>query len=260
QTVETSLAEEHTGLVVFIDEIQSADPDGLRTLAYAWQHLQSEAPDLRAAVFAAGLPNSPETLADAVTFSERLFAYRHLGYLEEQAALLALARPASLLGVRWEPDALRAAATAADGYPYFVQLVGDSVWKSAGYPESGFAITVEHVRAARAVMREDQEALYRARWLNASRLEQRVMTAMARLGDGPVSRAEVARLVNLTMSATSEPRQRLLDKGLIEAPARGMLSFPIPGFAAYIRERVSGELPPQPPRSDLPPSPPWLDQ
>src|SRR5690606_23850799 len=42
-------------LVLFIDEVQSADPDGIRTLAYAWQHLQAEAPDIPAAVYAAGL-------------------------------------------------------------------------------------------------------------------------------------------------------------------------------------------------------------
>lgn len=33
------------GLVVFIDELQAADAVGIRALAYAWQHMQAEAPN-----------------------------------------------------------------------------------------------------------------------------------------------------------------------------------------------------------------------
>ena len=55
--------ENRPAVVFFVDEIQSADADGLRTSAYAWQHLQSEGSDLPAAVFAAGPPNSPEVIA-----------------------------------------------------------------------------------------------------------------------------------------------------------------------------------------------------
>lgn len=236
-TVATSRDEGRAGLVIFIDEIQSADPVGLRTLAYAWQHLQSEASDLRVAAFAAGLPNSPETLAKAVTFSERLFAYRHLDYLDEQATRLALAGPAASAGVAWDNEALHAAEILADGYPYFVQLVGDAAWRAAGHPEPGATITAIHVQRGQATMREDQDALYRARWLTASALEQRIMAAMAQLGDGPVQRAEVSRILGASPAQLSVPRQRLLDKGLIEVPERGLLAFPIPGFAAYIRDR-----------------------
>lgn len=42
--------EGRSGLVILVDEIQSADPEGLRTLAYAWQHLQAEGEDVPAAV------------------------------------------------------------------------------------------------------------------------------------------------------------------------------------------------------------------
>lgn len=62
ETVATARSENHNGLVIFIDEIQSADPAGLRTLGYAWQHLQSEGTDVPAAVFSAGLPNTAEVI------------------------------------------------------------------------------------------------------------------------------------------------------------------------------------------------------
>lgn len=41
---------ECTPLVILIDETQSADPAGLRTLVYAWQHLQAEGTDVPAAI------------------------------------------------------------------------------------------------------------------------------------------------------------------------------------------------------------------
>ncbi|WP_297003888.1 ATP-binding protein, partial [uncultured Corynebacterium sp.] len=58
-------------LVLFIDEIQSADIAGLRALAYAWQHMQSEAADLPAIAAAAGLSHSRDVITDAVSFAER---------------------------------------------------------------------------------------------------------------------------------------------------------------------------------------------
>ena len=113
--------------MLFVDEIQSADPAGLRTLAYAWQHLQSEGQDVPAAVFAAGLPNAPEVIASVVTFSER-FAYRPLQRLDDDATMVALAGPSRALGVWWDDEALAAALTEVQGYPYSVQLLGDAVW------------------------------------------------------------------------------------------------------------------------------------
>ena len=47
-TVAAARKEHRTGVVLFVDEIQEADADGLRTLAYAWQHLQSEGQDVPA--------------------------------------------------------------------------------------------------------------------------------------------------------------------------------------------------------------------
>src|SRR5439155_23042192 len=126
---------------------QAADPHGMRTLGYAWQHLQSEGQDVPAAVFAAGLPNSPEAIGSVVTFSER-FAYRRLERLDDDATMIALAAPARELGVAWELAALDAAVAIAQGYPYSVQLVGDATWALAGYPDAGATLTADHVQRA----------------------------------------------------------------------------------------------------------------
>jgi AAA ATPase domain len=240
-TVTGAQHEGHRGVVIFIDEIQSADDEGLRTLAYGWQHLQTEGSDLPVAVFAAGLPNSPEVIADVVTFSER-FAYRPLDRLSVQAAQIALGAPARALGVAWNHDALDHAVQIAQGYPYTLQLLGDATWAAAGYPNAGTQITDEHVRYGERAIQSDLAALFRARWEKATTAEQRFMRAMAGLGDGPVRRGDIAAAVGATSDELSVPRARLIDKGLVEVAGRGELDFTIPGFAEYVRSRTDSDF------------------
>ena len=227
-------SDQHTGLVILIDEIQSADAEGLRTLAYAWQHLQAEGSDVPAAVLAAGLPNAADVVAAAVTFSER-FAYRPVPPLERDAEELALALPARQLGVEWDPDALGQAIDIARGYPYVVQLIGDAAWAAAGHPEPGAEITSAHVRAGHEAMRLDMEALFRARWANATSGEREFMAAMASIGDDEVRRADIAAALGVSSDDLSVQRGRLIDKGFIQASRRGTVEFTIPGFAEFVR-------------------------
>ncbi|MEP7021283.1 MAG: hypothetical protein ABI808_11560, partial [Pseudonocardiales bacterium] len=215
----------------------SADPDGLRTLGYAWQHLQSEGSDVPAAVFAAGLPNSPEVIANVVTFSER-FAYRPLERLPPDAAMVALGGAARALGVEWDSAALAEAVATAQGYPYTLQLIGDATWAAAGYPDAGARLTIEHLQEGSVAMRADLNALFRARWEKATAGEQAFIRAMAALGDGLVRRADVARIMDVTTDELSVPRARLIDKGLIDVAGRGELQFTIPGFAEFVRTRT----------------------
>jgi hypothetical protein len=239
ETVRGALDEGRSGVVLFVDEIQAADPEGLRTLAYTWQHMQSEGPDVPAAIFAAGLPSVPEAIAAVVTFSER-FAYRRLELLTNEAAQIALVGPARELGVRWERDALEAATSIAQGYPYSVQLIGDSTWAAAGHPDSGGSLTAEHVRDGQRRMQDDLNALFRARWEKCAPSEQQLMQAMAAHGDGPVRRADIAQYLGATTGDLSVPRARLIDKGIIDIAGHGQLQFTIPGFAAYVRDRTEG--------------------
>ena len=233
----TALAGEEgrSGLVLFIDEIQAADEDGIRSLAYAWQHLQSEGADVPVAVFAAGLSITPDVIAAAVTFSER-FAYRRLAGLTEDAAALALVDPARALGIEWDDDALRSAVEAAAGFPYSVQLIGDATWTAAGYPPAGDVLRLAQVEIGKARALEDLDSLFRSRWQQATPAEQDFLAAMARLeAAGPITRRAVVDA--LGGSDVSVVRSRLIDKGMIDAPSYGNLGFTVPGFAHWIRSR-----------------------
>lgn len=228
-------ATEETPLVILIDEIQSSDAAGLRTLVYAWQHLQAEGTGVPAAVFTAGLPNAPETIAGIVTFSERL-AYRPLGPLHRDAEEIAIIGPARALGVHWTPPAVDRALEVAQGYPYSVQLIADAAWVAAGRPDPGGIVDVEAVDLGHIAMQADLDALFRARWSACSPAERRMLAAIANLGDGPASRSAIAEALNTGSNQLSTPRARLIDKGLIQPADRGMLEFTIPGFATFVRE------------------------
>lgn len=225
------------GLVLLIDEIQAADADGLRALAYAWQHLQSEAPGLPLMTFCAGLTHSQDVITDAVSFAER-FRYRQLENLDPEASRAALEEPALARGVHWTPEALDIALTLAAGYPYFLQVIGDEAWKAANYPDPGEVIDAPHVSEANSQFREVQRIFFRSRWMKATPLEQEFMAAMAAEGGAPARRGEIAERMGRTTQSISMVRRSLMDKGLIDAPAHGYVEFTAPGFAEFVRREA----------------------
>lgn len=235
ETVKAAREEGHRGLVLLIDEVQDADRQGLRTLAVTWQDLQAEADTLPAGVFAAGLPQTPEIISAAATFSER-FAYRTLHRLGPDASRVALVKPAGQVGVDWDPDALEAVIAQTNGYPHTLQLYADAAWARAGYPDPGGRIRTSDVEHAARQVAEDMDALFRARWNNATPVQRRFMSAMAQslTADRVASRSDIATVMGRDSRAISAARAGLIDKGLIAVAGHGLLEFSIPGFAEFV--------------------------
>lgn len=225
------------GLIVFIDEIQAADAESLKAVAYAWQHLQSEAPNLPMAVFSAGLSHAQDVITDAVSFAER-FSYQHLGNLSGRDSMEALRRPAADKGVRWDEEALEMALDSANGYPYFIQVIGDETWRSSGYPGAGTTIEAGQVRAALEGFNAMRNSFFRARWQKATPAEMSFLQAMAAEGDEPVKRASIAHAMGKQSDGLGVARRSLLDKGLIDTAGHGYVQFSAPGFARFIREEI----------------------
>ena len=225
---------DHKGILVLIDELQAADPDSLRTIAYAWQELQASDSPVPAALLAAGLSHTPDVVTRAVTHAER-FQYRPMRDLEPHETREALTAPSAALGVSWATDALTAVVERAQGYPYFVQVYGDEAWHAAGNPDAGGQLTLDDVNAAQERVEVDLTELYRTRWAKATARERDILTAMANHPEGPVPRGAIAEEIRVHTTALSMARQSLLDKGILDAPAHGMLQFTVPGFGAYVR-------------------------
>ncbi|WP_182525156.1 AAA family ATPase [Nocardioides dongkuii] len=229
------------GLCLLVDEVQAAPREDLRTLAYAWQELQQATPEPSAVVIAAGLPNSPDVLTAAVTFSER-FAFRTLERLDDADAAEVLEAPARDHEVSWHPDLLAEVIALAQGYPYFLQLFGDAVWREAG-PPAGTVLGTDLLARTRSRVDAELATMFRARWGKASPGEQRVLGAMAELtgpAEDDVRRGEIAEHLGVSSNDLGVPRRSLLDKGLIEVAGRGSLRFTVPGFAAWVRQETGG--------------------
>lgn len=227
------------GLCLLVDEIQAGPVEDIRTIAYAWQELQDATPEAAAVLFAAGLPNTPDVLTSAVTFSER-FAFRTLGRLDDHAARQALLIPAEEHDVGWAPDVLEQVLALTQGYPYFLQMYADALWRCAR-PEPGATLIRADLVSAEADVALQRETMFRARWAKATPAERRVLAAMAQLGSSePVRRADLATALGVSSNDLSVPRRRLLDKGLVEVVGRGTLAFTTPGFADFVQGEADG--------------------
>ncbi|MCQ9344201.1 AAA family ATPase [Corynebacterium kozikiae] len=235
QAAQVSFDQRKSGLAIFIDELQLADPESLRALAYAWQHMQSENPEIPAICFAAGLGNTQDVVTEAVSFAER-FQYRLLGNLSSADAAKALENPAQACGVRWHQEALNSALEACGGYPYFLQLYGDECWKAASYPDPGAMILPSSAEQGASEFALALENFFRARWTKATPKEAEFLVAMAATGHDEVDRKDIAEALGVSTQAISTVRKQLIDKGIISAEHWGKLSFTAPGFGAYVRE------------------------
>ncbi|WP_114907414.1 ATP-binding protein [Ornithinimicrobium murale] len=222
------------GLVLLVDEFQSADEDSLRTIGYAWQELQASEDPVPAALLAAGLSHTPDVVTGAVTHAER-FQYRPMRDLEPHETRQALTAPSAAMGVSWAMDALTTVVERAQGYPYFIQVYGDEVWHAAGNPAPGHQLTLDHVNAAQERVDIDLTELYRTRWAKATARERDILAAMADHPAGPVARRDIADQLGVDTTALSMTRQSLLDKGIVDAPGHGVLEFTVPGFGTYVR-------------------------
>ena len=186
-------------------------------------------------VLAAGLPTTPELVMAAASFTER-FDFRTLGRLDRPDAERALLEPALQHQVRWDQAAADHAIDAAGGSPYLVQYIGDETWNHA-HPEAGAVITVHHVTAAIADVRDNLEAgMFRGRWQKTTTAEKTVLLAIAATtgNTGTARTTDVSKVLDVDTRAWSMARQSLIDKGLVEPAGYGRIRFTMPGFGDYL--------------------------
>src|ERR1700678_2383849 len=117
------------GIGLFIDEMQDVQAPDVSALCAACHELSQNGGPL--IVVGAGLPHLPSVLSASKSYSERLFRYVAIARLDRDAADIALLAPARREGADFQPDALDALYSAADGYPYFVQAYGKVTWDVA---------------------------------------------------------------------------------------------------------------------------------
>jgi len=221
--------EQNRGLAILIDEAQDLNNDELKALcAICHQGGQRGWPFLLAL---AGLPNLPRVLSEAKSYAERLFTYREITQLHQDAARQALTRPAAAEGVSWEEAAVSYVVKEARSYPYFLQEYGQATWNAA----SGTKLTYDDARVGAVSGQAHLDAgFYRARWERAAPAQRAYLEAMAQDGDGPSQSGEVAARLGKTPTGVGPIRDSLIKKGLIYSPEHGQIAYTVPGMADFI--------------------------
>lgn len=227
----------HGGLLVMLDEVQEPPAADLVVLVNTVQDVAGLAGPVQ--VVAAGLPQAPDVLMAAGSFAER-FTYLGLGRLEPDSALLALLEPARARQVRWAGPASDRLLEAASGQLYLIQLYADHAW-SAAAPRSGDPVNGAAVHAGlQTARRQLADGLFRGRFNQTGAVERQVLLAVAEVlrSDGTAALGDVLAATGRTGPQLSGVRQRLLDKGLLEAPSRGVIRLSLPGFEEFLRDQA----------------------
>ncbi|SEP68371.1 AAA ATPase domain-containing protein [Microlunatus flavus] len=227
--VSAAAGEEGVGLALLVDEAQDLTSEELTALCAAIHLAGQDGWPLLVGL--AGLPSLPRILAEAKSYSERLFEFEHIRELDEDLARSAVVEPAEAEDVAWEPDALALVIRETSGYPYFLQQLGQDTWNLA----EGSPITLADARAGAERGRAALDTgFFRARWDRATRAEQRYLRAMAQDGDAGSQSGTVAERLGRKVTALGPVRASLIAKGLVYAPEHGVVAFTVPGMAAFV--------------------------
>lgn len=220
-----------TGLILLVDEAQDCDPASLISLCRIIHQLRKPAFQL----VLAGLPELEDRVDEAITHSDRLFEYRELGNLDEDATREALLEPATAQGVRWTDDAVDHVIDLTEGYPSFVQEYGYAVWEAKG---SGPLIDLDVTRSGVAQARLNVARQYRSVWRGVTPAGRDYLEALAELG-GEAKTADVAQALGRKPSELTMTLKMLKDRGALRSPRRGMVAMSRPGMAEWIRTETN---------------------
>ena len=94
---------------------------------------------------------------------------------------------------------------------------------------------VEAVEAQAVVEAKLDEDFFGARLERATDAEVKYLRAMAELGGEPQRAGAVAGELGRPVQSVAETRARLIDKGLLYAPKRGLTAFTVPQFDRFLR-------------------------
>jgi hypothetical protein len=223
----------HTGVAIFIDELQDLPHPDLGAIVGAFHEISQQ--QLPVLIVGAGLPHLPQELSESKTYAERLFRYRRVDSLAEPAATEALVVPARRLGVEYTKPAIEAILDASGGYPYFIQAYGKHIWEVADRSP----IDLEDVQLGAAEARRELDVgFFGTRLDRATPKEREYLQAMAELGEEPVRTGAVAGHLGKPAGNLSVARDQLLKKGLIYSPDRGYVAFTVPRFGEFILSRA----------------------
>lgn len=228
ETLNAEVRRDGRFLLIAIDEVQEGHVKDLLILV-EFVHLTAGTSE-PVLFLGAGLPNSPSHLHAVRTYTER-WRYFRIGLLSREETIDAVELPAKALGVTFEPAALERIVDESAGYPFFVQEYAFAAWLR----HRGKRVTVGDVEGVAAgVRRILEDSFYDARFRRLTPRECRYALAVAGLGPGPHSVAEIASSLGATSETLSSTRNQLIKKDIVYVPTTGFVEFRMPLTDRYI--------------------------
>lgn len=222
-----------TAIVLFIDELQYVPEEQLAALITAL-HSASQR-QLPVTMVAAGLPQLLGQMGRAKSYAERLFEFIPVSRLDEQAAKMALCRPAEKEGIEFASESVAEIINQTQGYPYFLQEWGKHAWNSA----HGSRIELEDAKNATHDALADLDAsFFRVRFDRLTPVEKQYMRAMAALGPGPHRSGDIAARLGKKVTSVAPIRNSLIAKGMAYSPSHGDTAFTVPLFDGFLKRTM----------------------
>ena len=207
-----------------------------------------EEPPLPVMLVVSGLPPLVQNLQAARSHAERLFRVEELGNLglaptghdEPSPAAFALIKPAADTGIQFERAVAEQVASDVDGYPYFIQKYGETLWDAAD------AANLEEISAKlyASTRSRVQDALdaefFENRYLDAPRADQLTLRVAAALGGEQFEIAKLAaQFDSRNANATQQSVNRLLKSNHIYRVSQGIYAYTAPLFGDFLRRKYA---------------------
>ena len=228
-----TMAKEKKGVLFLIDEVQARTKE-MREFATTYQQLVGDG--MNVAVAMAGLPNTVSSVLndEILTFLNRAHK-ENLNPLQIADVSACFLRALSDHGIAFDAKTLDAVASATDGYPYLLQLIGYHMLRFLeGESELTETIAELAIHSAKRALASD---VFLPSLNPLSAEDKRFLAAMAK--DKEESRVwDIRERLNASKSHVQAYRKRLIDAGVIHASSRGAIAFSIPYLAQYLRGEI----------------------
>ncbi len=229
-------AQAHRGLVVTVDEVQDASVEDIQRIALSVQHLIREKVDI-AFVFA-GLPMGVLDVinGEALTFLRRAKSVA-LDEINLVEVGISLQDSFAATGLTLQGEELSQTARATCGYAYLIQLVAYYIWQRADlHRGKSVVVDTQDVQLGTEIaMAQFCDAVYEPAVAGINEGALSYLLAMAQ-DEQRSSTAEVAKRMGKTPKEVTSYRRTLLQREIIQSPARGYVEFAIPFMRDYLRD------------------------
>ena len=214
----------------FVDEMQYVNKKELGALIVALHRAnQLGYPIL---VIGTGVPKLYQLLAKTKTYAERLFLYREISSLDPAQTKHAITEPAKKLNINFDSDASDEVFEITNGYPFFIQQLGKVLFDEL----KGSRIDKKMVDGIKPTYYDTLDSgFYKTRYERCSDSEKEFIIAMANQKKLPCEIAQISKTMKKDVKSISPHRAKLIDKGIIYSPDRGLLDFTVPEFDLYLR-------------------------